>query len=828
VKMNFLKTLGKRTYYQVRRMKKALKNWRKFGVVIFGSLFVLSNVIAPYMPAKSAIAEGKVSYLYINPSTLSVKEGDSFQFNYRAEDENHNVITVTPNWSVNVGTAGSINSTGRFTASHNIGTYNNAVKLSAGTLSTYAKVVVYRDTTPPIPPTDPKVSYLYIIPPTLTIEEGQGFQFGYRAEDENHNPISVTPNWSMNNSAAGTINSTGYFTASHNIGTHGVAVKLVAGALAVYAKVIITPSDEPTVTLSRVDIVNSAGTSVSSFSIDPNQNRQLYPKAYDTEGNDITSITSFVWNIDSDYNSTEVGTISQSGLYSAGNRAGYYSGAIRLSGSYNGKTLTDTASVTINQSEEESTLMSVVVSPSYTVLDQNATRQFTAIAYDQFNHQITSGVDYTWSVIHSGGTINSYSGLFTAGNTAGTFDSTVRVRASMDDQVVYDYATVTVNEIIVQSSLDYVESYPSSITISHNQSFDFDAQAYDTNHSPLFSNVTYSWRIISGSGSINQSGLYQANDYAGTATVEVKAMQGTIERYDTSVVTVIDGPDNNTELSYVVLTPQTVTLNTGASTYFSAQAYNSAGNTVSATYTWDVINSQAGYINQSGYFTASNNIGTYYNTVRVRAYRNGIERSDYADVIVRTGGNDNNYGIDATLIGSDDNGGSAMENDVITYTLRITNNRSTTLSNVRATFDVPEYTSFISASSSSGGPTISGRTITWILNGNLYASETRTMTVRVVINSVVPRYTVIRAKAFITASEIANGIWVYANDITVAGSGQPIGPLTPTGAINWILAMIASFLAAIVAYKVLQVRNKLRFVTIVENWDGAEEDEELS
>ncbi|MBU1082915.1 hypothetical protein KKE14_00525, partial [Patescibacteria group bacterium] len=98
--MNFLKTIGKRTYYQVRRMKKALKNWRKFGVIIFGSLFVFGNVVTPFMPAQSAIAAGKLTYLYISPSTLTAKEGKSYQFTYRAEDENHNVIAVTPAWKV--------------------------------------------------------------------------------------------------------------------------------------------------------------------------------------------------------------------------------------------------------------------------------------------------------------------------------------------------------------------------------------------------------------------------------------------------------------------------------------------------------------------------------------------------------------------------------------------------------------------------------------------------------------------------------------------------------------------------------------------------------
>ncbi|MBN1575890.1 MAG: immunoglobulin domain-containing protein [Chitinispirillaceae bacterium] len=75
---------------------------------------------------------------------------------------------------------------------------------------------------------------------------------------------------------------------------------------------------------------------------------------------------------------------------------------------------TSLVTVTVNQ-----TLTAIAVSPSGVFIEPSATRQFSAIAKDQFGHDLSTQPAFTWSV-NGGGTIGS-SGLFTAGTTPGYF-----------------------------------------------------------------------------------------------------------------------------------------------------------------------------------------------------------------------------------------------------------------------------------------------------------------------------------------------------------------------------------------------------------------------
>ena len=537
----------------------------------------------------------------------------------------------------------------------------------------------------------------------------------------------------------------------------------------------------------------------SSTTLDEEEGKQFTAISYD-QNNDVLSNVTYSWSVVNGGGS--IG--SYSGYFTAGNIEGTFTNTVKVTAKLSGVTKYDFATVIVNEIITQTVLDRVEINPPSVILNEGAHQQFSATAYDQSGNIITGSVTYSWSVINGGGSIGSYSGYFTAGNIEGTFTNTVKVTAKLSGVTKYDFATVIVNEIITQTVLDRVEIFPPSITISTNQSFDFDAQAYDNNNSPVFNDVTYYWSVISGPGSVNQNGLYSATDSTGTATLQVRATQGNINRYDTAIVTITGGSGDNI-LNYVTISPQTVYLYPGEAVDFDAQAYDNNGYPVSATYTWYVVDNNAGSINQNGYFIASNNIGSYYNSVRVKAYKDGRERSDYADVVIRTSHED--YSINTSLVATDENGGTAKETDVILYTLRLTNNRNNRLTNVETTFALPNNTSFVSATSTSGAPRISNRTISWSA-GELAVNQTKTMSLRVQINSNVPRYTVISGKTFVQATELDTGMWVYANDITVAGTG-PTEPLTPTGVMNWLLAIIISLLATVLTRKIFYTRRLL-------------------
>lgn len=408
--------------------------------------------------------------------------------------------------------------------------------------------------------------------------------------------------------------------------------------------------------------------------------------------------------------------------------------------------------------------------------------------------------------------------MFSAGSIDGTFNNTVRVRAIMNGDIAYDYATVVINPIYIQATLDRVEILPSSISLSPYQSFDFDALAYDTNDNPMFSNISYTWSVVSGSGDINQNGLFEASGSTGNTTIQVRAYSAGISKYDTANIS-ISGGTSSGSLSYVNIDPRIVYLDEGETVDFDAQAYDNYGNEVSASYTWYVEDDDAGTITQSGYFRASYDTGTYYNAVKVRAYRNGVSRYDYADVIVRDDyyydddddDDYNYYDIDADLDVIDENGGYTYPGDILLYTLTVKNVDHNKLYNVTADFNLPEYTTFISASSAAGGAGIDGSRVYWYAD-NLKYGETKELQIRVRVDSDVPNSRIISAKAYIDSDSIDNGFWVYANSLTISGGSTttPVQPLLPTGAFEWLLAAISALLATVLTRRLFRTRELVK------------------
>lgn len=106
------------------------------------------------------------------------------------------------------------------------------------------------------------------------------------------------------------------------------------------------------------------------------------------------------------------GTISGSGLYTAGSTIGNYV-VTATSGTVNG-----TASVEIKD-QQVPVLTSILVSPSTADILVNTTQQFSAQGYDQNNN----AMDATFSWSAAGGSVNS-SGLYTAGNVTGDYTVT--------------------------------------------------------------------------------------------------------------------------------------------------------------------------------------------------------------------------------------------------------------------------------------------------------------------------------------------------------------------------------------------------------------------
>jgi hypothetical protein len=147
----------------------------------------------------------------------------------------------------------------------------------------------------------------------------------------------------------------------------------------------------------------------------------------DADG-DLVSITP-TWSVVADGGTIDGGT----GLFTAGTVTGTFENTVRAtSGGISGF-----ATVTVTAPGE---LVAISVTPNPGGAVIGATIQFVAAGQDATGVVVPISPAPTWSVVAGGGTIDSGTGLFTAGTTPGTFFNTIRATSGG----VSGFATATV------------------------------------------------------------------------------------------------------------------------------------------------------------------------------------------------------------------------------------------------------------------------------------------------------------------------------------------------------------------------------------------------
>ncbi len=165
--MSFLKTLGTGIYYRIRRIKKALRNWRKFGVIIFGSMFVAANLFGVQM----ADAQGSF-HVALAPTNSAITLGQSKLFTAQSFNGVTNVTSATTfAWTASKGgqtVAQSNGTTWNFTPAE-VGVYTMNVRgtHSSGDIAFADTPGTLTVTASPIPP-DPEIHLTASLYPTAT------------------------------------------------------------------------------------------------------------------------------------------------------------------------------------------------------------------------------------------------------------------------------------------------------------------------------------------------------------------------------------------------------------------------------------------------------------------------------------------------------------------------------------------------------------------------------------------------------------------------------------------------------------------------------------
>lgn len=241
--------------------------------------------------------------------------------------------------------------------------------------------------------------------------------------------------------------------------------------------------------------------------------QQFTAVALDAEGV-VTPITP-VWSTNAG------GIINATGLFTAGNTPGVFTNNVTATA--NGRSGSATVTVVAGA------LASISVTPNPDTTLVGGTQQFTAVGRDIANNIVP--ITPVWTVTNGGGSVNA-SGLFTAGNVAGTFSNTVRATSG----AIFGQATV----VVAVGPLASITVTPNPDTTAALGTQQFTATGRDAGNNIVPIIPAAVWSVTNGGGSINASGLFTAGNVANTFLNTVRATSGTL--FGTATVVVEDVP----------------------------------------------------------------------------------------------------------------------------------------------------------------------------------------------------------------------------------------------------------------------------------------------
>ena len=257
-----------------------------------------------------------------------------------------------------------------------------------------------------------RITSVVITPPTATVAVGGTQQFTVVIKENNGDVVTkATPTWSV--SGGGSITQTGLFTAGSTPGTSTISVS--CSGITVSSTVTVTAGPLATITVTP----NPATMAI-------NATQQFTAVGRDANGN-VVAITP-VWSVTAGGGTINAG----SGLFTAGTTPGTYTNTVRATSG----TLFGTATVIVTAGP----LATITVTPDPATMAIGGQQQFTAVGRDAAGNVVP--ITPVWSVDNppGGGTINSSTGVFTAGGSTGTFTDAVRATSGS----IFDRATVIV------------------------------------------------------------------------------------------------------------------------------------------------------------------------------------------------------------------------------------------------------------------------------------------------------------------------------------------------------------------------------------------------
>jgi hypothetical protein len=253
------------------------------------------------------------------PFTLAV--GTSQTIVAVGKDAGGNVVAFTPTWTIVAG-GGTLNQAGLLTAGAAIGTFTKTIQASGSGITALGTLTV----------TAGPLATIVVAPSTANLQVNGLQQFTATGADAAGNPVVITPAWSVV-ASGGTISAGGLFTAGATAGTFTNTVKATSGGSSGFATVVITATPPAGVLATITVSPNPANVLV-------NGTQQFSAVGKDGLGNVVVIVP--IWSV-----INGGGTITASGLFTAGATAGVFANTVKAAtGAINGTaTVNETVAV---------------------------------------------------------------------------------------------------------------------------------------------------------------------------------------------------------------------------------------------------------------------------------------------------------------------------------------------------------------------------------------------------------------------------------------------------------------------------------------------------
>jgi alpha-tubulin suppressor-like RCC1 family protein len=254
---------------------------------------------APVAVPFTTVTAGPLGTITVTPSPVTLASKGTQRFSAVGTDAGGNVVAIAPTWSVAAG-GGTIDSSGLFTAGGVSGTFTNTVQATIGSISGQATVTV----------TAKALATITVAPNPVTLAAGGTQQFTATGKDSGGTLVAIAPTWSVT-AGGGAIDSSGRFTAGGVPGTFVNTVQATSGSIS-----------------GRATVIVASGGALATITVTPNLvtlavngTLQFTAVGKDAAGN-IVAISP-TWSADSG-----AGTISSSGLFTAGTVPGVFQWAV--------------------------------------------------------------------------------------------------------------------------------------------------------------------------------------------------------------------------------------------------------------------------------------------------------------------------------------------------------------------------------------------------------------------------------------------------------------------------------------------------------------------